>query len=1053
MRVELLGGFRVSVGTRMIGEDAWRLKKAASLIKLLAMANGHRLHRERVMDLLWPDLTSSAAANNLRQTLYAARKTLATVSDSASQYLQLRNEILFLCPDDELWVDVADFEAEAALARRSRDLPAYRRALDLYSGDLLPADLYEVWAEERRGDLRRYYLSLLTELARLHEQRGEHDTAVQALRRAVAEQPTFEEAHTALMRAYAAQGYRKQASDQYARLRKILADELGTEPGEATQRLHERIQTGQPLEEVPAVVRDPFANVVPQPRALHNVPTPRTSLVGREDQRSEVGRLLSWTRLLTLTGAGGTGKTRLATAIAADQASSYSDGAWFVELAPLANGDLALREVARVFGIPEVPGHPLSASLKEALGDKNALLILDNCEHLVEAAAELAETLLDSCPSLHILVTSREPLNVEGEQVWRVPPLPAPPIDSQQEIAALARFEAVRLFEERARSRDSAFALDRSNARAVAEVCHQLDGIPLAIELAAAKVGALSVEQISSRLRDAPGLLTSGRRTAEPRQQTLRGALDWSYDLLEETERFLFERLSVFRGGWTLEAAEAVGSGAELGEQEVLETLLSLSDKSLVAVEADGGDVRYRMLEPIRQYARDRLKVRGVEDAYERHAKYYLAIAEQPESELRGERQVVWLARLEREYANVKVALSWALDREPGFHLDGREELGLRLAVALARRGVWNAFGLGEGRMWLDRGLASDTAIPDPLRAAALREAGWIAVYQGDFPQAVAMLGESMELFGALGDKPGLAASLVYLGHLTMHGGDNERFHEIGKQATALQEEVKGHPVEASLLFISAASALTDGDPTRAEELGNESLAMNRELGDLRNIGMCLTFLGVCAIEKGDTDLATTLYEEDMLMLRGLRDVTGVVFGLSGVAGVAALKSEPVHAARLWGAAEALRGSVNQPLSPFDRRHPDYEKLLDTARKELDDEQAWEAALAEGRSMSPEQALEYALEGEKALPATLQPGRQPTSAEIPDRDGTGESITSREREVAILAAREMSNRQIAKELIISERTVSTHMHRILNKLGLHSRTQLAEWMREHTPSQ
>jgi predicted ATPase/DNA-binding SARP family transcriptional activator len=707
VRIELLGGLRISAGTRTVREDAWRLKKAAGL------ARGHRLHRERVLDMLWPELASRAAANNLRQTLYSARRTLGAVSDTPSRYLQLRNETLLLCPDEDLWVDVEIFGAEAALAHRDKDPSAYRRALDLYAGDLLPEDLYEEWTEGPRAELRQTCLSLLTGLARVHEQQGEYDNAIEALRRAVAAEPQLEEAHAGLMRVYALQGNRSEASRQYERLRNVLSSELGVEPGENSRRLHERILAGQRVDEVLEVGLDAAASAPPQDLALHNLPTSRTSLVGREDHRSEVGRLLSWTRLLTLTGAGGTGKTRLAAAVAEDRASAYPDGAWFVELAPLNDGSLGTREVARVFGVQERPGYPLSASLKEALGDRNALLVLDNCEHLVEASAELAEMLLDSCPQVRILGTSREPLNVEGEQIWRVPTLPAPPEGIPQEIPTLAGFEAVRLFEERARSRDPAFALDPSNAGAVAGICRQLDGIPLAIELAAAKVGALSVQQISDRLRDAPGLLTSGRRTAEPRQQTLRGALGWSYDLLEEPEWLLFERLSVFRGGWTLDAAEAVGGDGVSGERDVLEPLLGLVDKSLVAVEAGGeGDVRYRMLEPIRQYARERLEARSAQDVYERHARYFLGIAEQPESELRGERQVAWLKQMGTEYANVKVALAWALDPNSKPPAEGRVELGLRLAVALAQRGVWSAFGLGEGRMWLDRGLAAGSAIP-----------------------------------------------------------------------------------------------------------------------------------------------------------------------------------------------------------------------------------------------------------------------------------------------------------------------------------------------------
>jgi DNA-binding SARP family transcriptional activator len=554
VRIWLLGGFRVSVGSRTVGEDGWRLKKARSLVKLLALAPAHRMHRERVTDLLWPGSGSKAQANNLRQVIHAARRALDPApAAGASDHLRLAADRLALCPEGDVWVDVEAFEEEAAAARRAREPAAYRAAIGLYSGDLLPEDRYEGWAEERREALRGTHLTLLLELAGLYEEREDFEAAIEALRRAVSAEPTHEEAHAGLMRLYSLTGRRQEALLQYERLRKALLEELGAEPGNASRMLHEEVRAGRSPGKAGGALADEDrrGRAMPAERGRHNLPVERTSFVGREEQMVEVWRLLAMTRILTLTGAGGAGKTRFASALARGFAGTYEDGAWLVELAPLSDAGLVEREVAGALGVREQPGRPLSAALKEHLSSKKLLLVLDNCEHLIEAAARLAKTLLDSCPNLKVLATSREALNVSGELIWRVPALSVPddePVNPPTTVEELARYESVRLFVERARYRRPSFELTSDNASAVAEVCGRLEGIPLAIELAAARVGVLSVGQIAARLKDSLGVLAEGSRTAEPRQRTLRGALEWSYELLGELERELFRRLSVFRG-------------------------------------------------------------------------------------------------------------------------------------------------------------------------------------------------------------------------------------------------------------------------------------------------------------------------------------------------------------------------------------------------------------------------------------------------------------------------------------------------------------------------
>src|SRR5918995_914072 len=660
VRIRLLGGFEVSVGARAIEEDAWRLRKAANLVKLLALAAGNRLHREQVMYTLWPELGIRAASNNLRQTAHSARRTLDP--SMGSRYLASRDESLVLCPESSLWVDVDAFEEAARSARRSREPALYRAALDLYIGELLPTDRYEEWAEEPRRRLQDTYLSLVLRLAHLHEELADYDSAIEALRRVVSDEPTREEAYAGLMRLYALMGNNAEALAQYRRLEEALSRALGIEPAASSRALKEEIAAGR----FPPTERQPLTSSPegPPDAAKHNLPAARSSFVGRETELRNLKRDLAMTWLLTLTGAGGCGKTRLALEVARELVGAYPDGVWLVELAPLSEGARVAQAVASVLGVKEQPERSLTDALVDFLRVKRALLVLDNCEHLLDAIARLADTLLNSCPHLRVLATSRESLNVEGELNWLVPSLSAPSLLQSPTLEELGGYESVRLFLERARHRNSAFSLTPENAHAVARICGGLDGIPLAIELAAARAG-LSVEQIAARLDDSLRLLTAGSRTASLRQRTLRGTLDWSHALLSKPEGRLFCRLSAFAGGWTLEAAEIVGAEGDTEQGEVFDLLSRLVDKSLVVAETPRiGGVRYRMLEPVRQYAREKLEEeREAEVVRNRHASYFLALAEDAEPRLRGPEDMEWLERLEAEHDNIRAALSWALEQ------------------------------------------------------------------------------------------------------------------------------------------------------------------------------------------------------------------------------------------------------------------------------------------------------------------------------------------------------------------------------------------------------
>jgi predicted ATPase/DNA-binding SARP family transcriptional activator len=802
VRVWLLSGFRVSVGTHTVEEGAWRLRKAAALVKLLALAPGHHLHRERAMDLLWPDHGRRAAANNLSQALHAARRALGPDdAQTASSCVASQGEQLVLCPGGELWLEVEAFEEAAATARRSREPAAYRAALNLYAGELLSRDPYEDWAEVPREGLRQLFLALLVELASLHEERGEYGSGIEALRRVVVEEPTREEAHMGLMRLYALGGRQAEALAQYASLEESLSRELGAEPQASSRALREEIATGRfPPPHRP--VSPPKGEIFDPPR--HNLPAPRTSFVGRDRQIVEVKRALSMTRLLTLTGAGGSGKTRLALEVARDLVGAYPDGVWLAELAGLSEGDLVPQAVATALGVKERPSQPLTVTLGEFLRAKQTLLVVDNCEHLLEATAGLVDILLDSCPRLSILATSREALDVTGEVRWIVPPLSVPEpqgrpsSEDSSSSEGLEGYESVRLFIERARGRDPTFSLSLQNAPAVAEICWRLEGIPLAIELAAARVGTLSLEQISERLVGSLELLTRGGRTAVPRQRTLKGTLDWSYDLLSESEQTLFNRLSVFAGGWTLEAATMVAKGEGIEEGEVLDPLSGLVEKSLVMIRGgDPGGARYRLLEPVRQYALDKLEESDeAEEVRRRHAEFFLALAEDAEPRLRGAEDVEWLERLEGEHDNLRAALSWALER-------GNAELALRLAGALWT--FWQAHRHeGERRKWLEEALANDDRASVAARAKALEGMCWMAIDQRDLDraEAAAQAGLKLDDEVEIGNK--LAASFrTMLGYTVVLRGDYERAKELLEESLTLSREADDRVgIADALLFL-----------------------------------------------------------------------------------------------------------------------------------------------------------------------------------------------------------------------------------------------------------
>lgn len=965
LQIRLLGGFGVAIGSRIVHDSEWRLRKAAAIVKLLALAPGHRLHREQILDTLWPDLDPLAAAHNLNQSIYVARRVLDPRGGRASPYLPLQGDSVALASSGPIWIDVDAFEEAVATARSAKDPTALQVALDLYA-DLLPEDRYEDWAVGRRTTLRELFLSALLELARLREDRREHVAAIAALRRAVAEESTHEEAQRALMRLYALVGQRHRALRQYQQLRAALDRELGVTPDTATEQLYRDILAGN--FPTPASTTTGPTEPAPVIPARHNLPAHLTSFVGREREIANVRQVLTRARLCTLTGAGGCGKTRLALEVATSLVGEYSDGAWLVDLAPLADPALVPKAVASVLGVREQPGRSLVATLTEVLQTSELLLVLDNCEHLVDATAILADALLRSSPRLRVLATSRQPLGVAGEVIWRVPSLSLPSPKTlgpdgvetgADDVASAMASEAIRLFVERAQLVQPDFVVTERTVRFVVDICRRLDGMPLAIELAAARVNALSVDQIATRLEDRFRLLTASHPTTPSRHQTLRAAVEWSYARLGQTEQALFNRLAVFAGGFTLEAAEVVGRDSGLLPPDSLEVLSQLVDKSLVVAEAAGdGVIRYRLLETLREFGGEQLIARGeLAVATRRHAEYFLGLAEQAEAALEGSEQAIWLGRLEGEHDNLRAALEWSAGPT------GDVQIGLRLAGTLSRF-WWLRGHFIEARAYLERLLARPGALePNANRAKALYALGVVTFRHADYAagdqdMARSHFEECLSIFRTLGDRPSIAATLRELGRVAIELGDWEAAHPRLDESLALERELSNRHGYALTLSSLGWLSLFEGDYVAARPRLEDSLATFRELGDKIYVGICLYFLGRLAAGLGDYATARARFVEILETLPLSHYRWGAPFVLEGFAHVAVGQGKAVEAVRLASAAARLRRVIGASIGPS--WYNDLERQLAIAYRAIGDDAA-AVARAEGERMTMEQALDYAL--------------------------------------------------------------------------------------------
>jgi predicted ATPase/transcriptional regulator with XRE-family HTH domain len=735
----------------------------------------------------------------------------------------------------------------------------------------------------------------------------------------------------------------------------------------------------------------PIAEAKPTP---HNLPIQLTNFIGREREITEVRQHILSARLVTLTGPGGCGKTRLALQSAPDLLDVFPQGLWLVELAPLTDPTLVPQTVAAVLGLKEEAGRALLSTLTDHLRGKRILLILDNCEHLVQASAQFADTLLHACPDVHILATSREMLGLAGERALNVPSLSMPEPGQSLSVEMLSQYESARLFADRAAIVMPDFSLTQENADAVAQICQRLDGIPLAIELAATRVKILQVEQIAARLNDAFRLLTGGIRTALPRQQTLQAAMDWSYELLPEMERRLFNRLSVFAGGWMLEAAERVTSDTPLTAVHVLDLLTQLVNKSLVIAERkQGQEMRYRLLEIIRQYGLVKLAASGEADAVRRrHAEYYQMVVETYAPIFMADLDLPELEFDKLEFDNLRAALAWS------FSTPGAAELGLRLAVEMWGFSFFGGDGGNERRGWLDGALAhadSEGVEYSRARAAAIEalgeelhsrgdfagaqalmtkslsllqemgdvsmsasvtgRLGWLAREHGDSTTARLRLEESLALWRGLGHKPGITVALITLGEVIVMQQDAVLATALLEEGLTLSYEAGFTPMTGWALNHLGHAAQLQGEWKRAKQLHEESLTSFAQIGE-RHVGTIWAnqSLGETALGHNDSTLAMRHFREALEMCLDLGDRAVLAWCLAGLAGVSTLNEDPERAAWLWGAAEALRQSIGAREAPASRAT--HERLQAEVRKQLG-EAVFNAKWAEGQAASLEQAI------------------------------------------------------------------------------------------------
>jgi predicted ATPase/DNA-binding SARP family transcriptional activator len=1031
LSISLLGTFVAFLNQCPITQ--FRTKSVQALLIYLACEAERPHRREALMELLWPGMPQTSAQANLRQTLYRLRKMIPEVNGKvggkAVPFLLADRQTIQINPH-------ADYHLDVAVLASSE--PA--QAIKLYRGDFL-ADFYlpesetfEEWVSVRRADYRRRVLEMMERETAIHLQSENYDKAIQSTQRQLAIDNLRESSHRQLMEAFARSGRRREALAQYEYLCQLLHNELAIKPEPETLALNEAIRAGDLSRATPDIFSMPLSANIETGEPKHNLPERLTSFIGRESEIAAVTDLLNKHRLVTLTGVGGIGKTHLSLQAGQKVLEAFPDGVWFIELDRITDPALVVQAVAHTLGLRSISDVPILTVMLDYLKTKLCLLILDNCEHLIAATAECGQTILQACPQVKILATSREALGIPGEILLQVPPLAIPKERQQVRVEDWHEYESIRLFVDRAASFLPGFQVTPDNIAPLTQICQQLDGIPLALELAAARVKVLKTEQIAERLDDRFRLLTQGGRTTLPRQRTLRALIDWSWEMLTTAEQYLLARLSVFKGGMSLEAIEAVCAGDEVNSYDILDLLNGLVNKSLVLGRREQEKAtRYRLLETVRQYAQERLTQNEQLVAFrQRHLDYYCVMGKLAEVALVGPKQGVWIKRLEEEIDNIRAALSWALETNA--------ESGLQLANDLHR--FWELRYPAEGTTWLAQGLTRTQPIAPEIKARALLVNGMLGVFTLPPGPVYRLAEQSLALYRELGDQKGIASALFLLDQVAAWDKDNDRVRPFFQEslnlfraiedplmiaevlawlgswesaansnyarAMAYLEESEllfrefGHLAGiAAVLLVSAEIALWQGNYTLARPKLEECLQLHAQLGQRGNPGTlvwlgrlhywlgeyaqaqahlenscelsrrmglsaglpwALAFLGFVSLRRNEYFRALDYFKESLHAFgeTGINAGPGIIFTLEGFASLAAGQGDAERAVRLFAWADAERRAW-QNVRPTNEQEEIQRDMV--AIREMIDEDVFAAAYAAGQSMTLEEAIAYAVEG------------------------------------------------------------------------------------------
>lgn len=973
LEVTLLGRFEVR-------QDGKRLtiptRNAQSLFAYLLLNAGQAQRRERLAGLLWPDSSEENARSNLRHELWRLRKALETNRDS---YFLIDDLSLSFNPFSPYDLDVQNLESGLIEGSTVDGLIA---ALSVYHGELLPG-FYDEWVLAKRDRLHAIFEAKMARLLELLQAGGRWAEVLDWSLRWIEMGQWPEPAYRALMSAYANSGDISKAVATYERLAQGLQKDLVAKPSEQTQALYERLKAGWKPQAPPTLLvtqlaggaGDSSAPTASLPRMRRsNLPKPLTSFIGRKKEIQQVERLVSKARLVTITGSGGVGKTRLAIQVAAALAIQFRDGVQWIELAALSlvnpsrkresgdwkgnhgelsGVDLVAQTVAKALRLPESPGTPILEGVLEQMRDRQLLLVLDNCEHLIAACAALTERMLEDCPEVSVLATSREALGVPGEKAWLLPSLSLPEPDRTSEFIGIAQSEAVSLFIERTTDLLPAYQPDETEAATVVQICRRLDGIPLAIELAAARMSLLSAREIAGLLDQRFNLLTAGHRTALPRHQTLRAAIEWSYDLLNQNEQALFRRLSIFAGSFTLEAAQTICGDEEIQSDEILTLLGRLLDKSLLQVDPSLRDTglatRYRFLDTICSFGRLKLEETGEGRCMrDRHAACFVSLVEAAGPELLLSNQGIWYKLLQAENDNIRAVVEWSAESD-------QAESALRMVGALLWF-WWSHGSIHEGLDLTLKALALPSAGRFPeYRARALNTAGYIQWTLGDITSARQSLDEALAILMKSNDETSLVWLKQSLGLVLASEGQYDLADAALQDAIAIARKLGDLTKSSFSLAFMGDNALQQGDRSKAKRIYKESADLLRPLGNKLFVAYPLRRLGYFALERDDILQARSYFHESLELNREGGDRRGVAACLTSFAALALHEDVPVLAAHLLGAVESHLESLSINLLYLDQI--ELSKIGNKLSNALD-EATFRAAVTEGWELSIEQAIE-----------------------------------------------------------------------------------------------